>query len=101
MSGLTILYRMTGNSQNFARIKLGIKLISDSVRRLDGLNSRAKKNYSYRFHYYISTLSRTLGVKTILVSCGVVIVQNIDPSTSRFSMPRPCAQCALSMTFNH
>ena len=31
MSGLTILYRMTGNSQNFARIKLGIKLISDSV----------------------------------------------------------------------
>ena len=32
MSGLTILYRMTGNSQNFARIKLGIKLISDSVK---------------------------------------------------------------------
>ena len=24
---------MTGNSQNFARIKLGIKLISDSVKR--------------------------------------------------------------------
>ena len=35
MSGLTILYRLTGNGQNFARIKLGIKLISDSVYLLD------------------------------------------------------------------
>ena len=32
-SSLTILHRMAGNSQKFARIKLGIKLISESVLR--------------------------------------------------------------------
>ena len=31
MNSLTILHRIAGNSQKFARINLGIKLISDSV----------------------------------------------------------------------
>ena len=33
ISSLTISQSMAGNSQKFARIKLGIKLISDSVNR--------------------------------------------------------------------
>ena len=43
MSGLTISYRMTGNSQNFARIKLGIKLISDSVPWAEPLGAKPFK----------------------------------------------------------
>ena len=47
MSGLTISYRMTGNSQNFARIKLGIKLISDSVVNVEtNLNGMNLKGWS-------------------------------------------------------
>ena len=36
---------MTGNSQNFARIKLGIKLISDGVEHVKILNKRANDNF--------------------------------------------------------
>lgn len=59
MSGLTILYRMTGNSQNFARIKLGIKQISDSVTCTFILFEKTSHLYVYSHLYYYSALKST------------------------------------------
>ena len=66
MSGLTILYRMTGNSQNFARIKLGIKLISDSV-KVDRANSPVPFRHSalaYNFNTHIMFYKEHMKIST-------------------------------------
>ena len=71
MSGLTILYRLTGNGQNFARIKLSIKLISDSVCMK---NNQSKLSKNGTFIHWSLDVTVQVSIIKVLISTGVYLI---------------------------